>query len=102
MIFIDIKYCSYDLLESYNSAEISAHDPFRLLYPEVAHQSMLRTTNPDALPDFMGSWSILLKQFEKKKKASGGWEFFLGLVDPSRNRLASTEYFANCFSRIEF
>ena len=40
-----------------------------------------------------GSRSIRLKQFEYKQKAPRGWEFFLGLVDPSRNRLASTAYF---------
>ena len=40
----------------------------------------------------LGSRSIWLKQFEKK--TSRGWEFFFWLVDPSRNRLASTAYFA--------
>ena len=29
-----------------------------------------------------------------QQKASRAWAFFLGLVDPSRNRLASTAYFA--------
>ena len=40
----------------------------------------------------LGSMSIRLKQFEQKKKHPGG-EIILGLLDPSRNRLASTAYF---------
>ena len=35
--------------------------------------------------------------FAPKKKSSRTWTFFLGLVDPSRNRLASMVYFARLF-----
>ena len=35
-----------------------------------------------------------LRSIRVKKKHAGAGNFFLGLVDPSRNRLASTAYFA--------
>jgi len=35
---------------------------------------------------------FLMGSFAPYQKASWVWEFFLGLVDPSRNRLISTAY----------
>ena len=41
------------------------------------------------------------KTIRIKKKHPGAGNFFLGLVDPSRNRLAATAYFAKpCFSAL--